>query len=419
MRIGILTDFVSHDPAYSLCGVVLNQLHMLNLPSERPEITVFVRSDPNNFVDIYTGLVDHIVELDPGETGSNEVKITEDSEKEIDSLQQQMWVQFRGLDVVLTHDLIYQANMWKYHVAARRLANNPDVKLRWLHWVHSSTDWDVASQTGKFAAELDGPFPNARLVAFHPEEINRKGTTYGYERDQIATIPNPYHIEAYYHPIAQQLVHDLKLWETELLAIYPARLDRGKQIEVVGDIFRELVNARWDARVIVVDFHSTAGDKATYRNELKTKYGDFMTFTSDIEGLSYHVPHEAVLNLFEYADIFIHPSRNEADPLTIPEAEWHSNLLVLNFDLPLMRQWQETAIMGKFSSNIDVNTGMPGATETEYQPNRRAYMRMMAEAILYHAVTNPLMIQHRKVRNERSIQSVFYKSFWPVVSGAQ
>jgi hypothetical protein len=29
MRTAILTDFVSHDPAYSLCGVVANQVKML------------------------------------------------------------------------------------------------------------------------------------------------------------------------------------------------------------------------------------------------------------------------------------------------------------------------------------------------------------------------------------------------------
>ena len=416
MKVGILTDFINHDPAYSLCGVVLNQLKMLRMTHIPVEVTVFVRADPNVFTEAYGSYSDRIVQLNPGKTGSNTVDVTNESDAEIEDLYDQFILQFNGIDVMLTHDLIYQANMWKYHVAARRYA--AEHPMRWLHWIHSSTAWDVKGQTGKFEKELEGKFPNAKLVAFHDEEINRKGTMYGYERDEIVVIPNPLDVMADYHEDAQRILRQTDFWKAELIAVYPARLDRGKQIEVVCEIFRELRNSHWDARVIVVDFHSTAGDKAVYRHELKDKYSDFLYFTSDLEGLSYHVLHQAVMDLFDYADVFIHPSRSEADPLTVPEAMWKGNLLVLNFDLPLMRQWQGQAIMGKFSSNIDVNSGMPGETNTEYG-NRKTYMRGIADAILYHAKQNPILLGHRQVRNERSIEASFWKTFWPVVSGGR
>src|SRR3989304_9276339 len=78
------------------------------------------------------------------------------------------------------------------------------------------------------------------------------------------------------------------------------------------------------------------------------------------------------MDLMEYSDVFIHPSRSESDPLTVPEAAWKRCGLVLNFDLPVFRQWDGRALLYKFSSNIDTQTGMPGETETKYSDRRES-----------------------------------------------
>ena len=416
-KVAILTDFVSHDPAYSLCGVVANQVKMLVANDYEPRLLVRKGFSADG---AYGGA--DIRELVPGEIGNNQVNITTKSDHEIASLKTQMATRLSGFDVVLTHDLIYQANMWKYHVAARRVARDmPD--LKWLHWVHSSTDLGTAAQTQQFSRELEPPFPNSKLVVMHPEEFARKGQLYQYEPDEIVEIPNPLDLIEDYHPAAQEIIQSGELHQADIVAVYPARLDRGKQVEIIIDIFRELNRQEWDARIVVVDFHSTAGDKVDYRKELKRSAWDGnpptpIYFTSEIrKDFEYHLPHKAVMDLFEYSDIFVHPSRSESDPLTVPEAAWKRCGLILNYDLPVFRLWEGGALLYKFSSNIDVSTGMPGTTETKYQ-DRGAYMAQVAAAIAYTMKTNPVLANHAKVRGERSLEAVWHKNLWPAIEGA-
>lgn len=416
--VAILTDFVSHDPAYSLCGVVDNQIKMFAANGYVPRLLVrkgFSRNGAYRDADIR--------EYDAGEIANNVVNVTAKSEGEIDSLVDQFRERLSGVDVVLTHDLLYQANMWKQHVAARRLAK--ETGTRWLHWVHSSTDLGTVGQTGRFREELTGKFPNARLVAMHREEMPRKGGLFGYEIDEIVQVPNPINLTENYHATAKHIVQTGHLSEADVIAVYPARLDRGKQPEIILEIFRELVGRGWDARVVIVDFHSTGGDKADYRKELikfalETPVVPLQFSSIECAGLdneyAYHLPHQAVMDLMEYSDIFVHPSRSESDPLTVPEAAWKRCGLVLNFDLPVFRQWEGRAILKKFSSNIDVSSGMPGETNTKYG-DRRAYMDETAGAIAYLMQNNMILANHAKIRKERSLEAVWSKHLWPAIEG--
>jgi glycosyltransferase involved in cell wall biosynthesis len=409
MKAAILTDFVSHDDAYSLCNVVANQVKMLTRNGH--ECKVLVRKgfpEEQQYEGAETVVLDH------GETGSNEVKVTDRSASEIDALERQLGEALLDCSVVLTHDLIYQANLWKANVAARRVGKNIP-SLRWLHWVHSSTNLKTAEKAGRFRKELEEPFPNSKLVAMHVEEVMRKGHLYGYERNQIVLVPNPLDVMAHYHPVAKYVLAG-DWWKADAIAVFPARLDRGKQPHIILEVFSELRQLGWDARVVIVDFHSTGGDKASYRNEMIQQHGDFVTFTSTLEGNEYHIPHRAVMDLFDYADVFIHPSRSECDPLTVPEAAWKRNLLVLNYDLPVFRLWDGGALHYKWSSNIDVNTGLPGETNTAYG-NWRRYCADTAAAIAHMLQNDMPLANHRRVRQERSLEAVAARHFLPVVLG--
>jgi len=406
-RVAILTDFVSHDPAYSLCAVVANQAKMLHTGGY--EFKVLTRAE---FAAPYEMQV-----LDPGETGSNVVNITSKSASEIDSLTEQLRSALVGIDVVLTHDLLCQSNLWKFHVAARRIAKErPD--LRWLHWVHSGSSGDISGQTGRFQGDLRGKFPNSHLVVFHEEEAMRKRTAFGYEMYETVIIPNPIDFTENYHQAALKAIELGGLWDADIVAVYPSRLDRGKQPHIIIEAFAGLRNMGWDARVVIIDFHSTAGDKAVYREEMKNQAsvaGVPIVFTSDLGGdAAYHIPHKAVVDLFDFADILVHPSRSESDPLIVPEAAWARCGLVLNFDLPMFRLWQNRALLYKFSSNVDVATGMPGDTTTNYG-DRQAYMRHVAGGIAYMMGNDPVLLNHARMRKEKSLKAVWEKHLWPAI----
>ena len=408
-KIAILTDFISHDPAYSLCSVVFNQVKMLSMNGYRPRVLVREGFDVEGS---YLGKADGYI-LNPGDIGQNTVSVTDRSEMEIASLYGQMKSALDGVSYVITHDMIYQPNQWKYHVAARRVAKETDIQ--WIHFVHSATSMGTAGKTGMFRKELEGRFPNSRLAVFHNEEINRKGAAFGYEVDEIVVIPNAMDLTEHFHDVSADICADMS--SADVIAVYPCRLDRGKQPHILVEVFGELVKMGYDARVVIVDFHSTSGDKSTYRDEIVELADKLMVdvqFTSSYPECEYHVPHKVVMDLFEYGDILIHPSMSESDPLIIPEAMWKGCGMILNFDLPLFRQYDGKALFYKFSSAIDVNTGEPGETATNYA-NRAAYMAQVAAGIAYVMENNPVLYNHAYVRKNRSLEAIWSKHLWPTI----
>lgn len=415
--VAVLTDFVSHDPAYSLCGVVLAQAKMLHaggLPYR-----VIVRKGWREPGDLYPG-VQAVPVLDHGpDVGSNAVRITERSAEDVARLTVQLYQALQGVDVVLTHDLIYQPNAWLLHVAARRVAKKRS-DLAWLHWVHSATNMGVSEQLGPFRQEVRPPWPNAKLVVMHDEELQRKSTLYRYEPDKVVVVPNAIDLCEGYHPLARRCVEEWELEDADVLAVYPCRLDRGKQPHVVAEVFAALRGMGYDARLVIVDFHSVGGDKAAYRREMKERAaadGLPLHFTSDLGGeCSYHVPHKGVLDLFGFADMLVHASKSESDPLILQEAIWARCGLVLNFDNPVFRPYGGVSLQYKWSSAIDVHTGLPGETTTTYK-DRAAYMRGCAGGVAYLVRHNPVLRAHAECRKTRGLRAVWRRNLWPAIEG--
>jgi hypothetical protein len=419
-RVAILTDFINFDPAYSLCRVVANQVKMLVRGGYKPRLIVRAGFGDKHRA-AYEGA--EIVVVDPGGAADNQVRVTAESEAEIARLALELGGALCDVDVVLTHDLIFQPNLWKHHVAARRLAWDRD-GLQWLHWVHSPTDLGTVGKTGRYKRELQGKFPNSRLVAMHREAVKRQGGMYGYEVNEIVVIPNPIDFCGHMHPVSKRIVTWAGLMAADVVAVYPVRLDRGKQPHIIVEIFSELVGMGYDVRVVIADFHSTGGDKVSYRGELKRRAerSDVpLFFTSEMEGawddipLSYLVPHQVVMDLFEVADVLVQCSVQESDSLILAEAAWKRNGLILNFDLPLFRQYDGSALLYKFSSKIDVHTGQLGDTTTEYG-NRRAYMRGVAGGIAYLMEHNSVLRMHAEMRKTRSLEAV-WKKLWAAIEG--
>jgi len=427
-QVAIITNFHNYDPGHSLCRIVANQIKMLVAAGYEPR--VIVRDD---FYDEHYEYPDGVdwwpvvpgpqAELNERAT-SHEVIITETSGAELDALTDQLRAALDDRDVVLTHDLIYHSTYWKYHVACRRLAlERPD--LRWIHWVHSATPLAPKHKLGPFRRELDGnfgKFPNSRIVAFHEEEVERKGRQFNYDPGEVVIVPNPTDFTADFEDVAKLAVDGFGrwpgLWDADAVGIYPCRLDRGKQPHILLEVFAQLRRCGWDARVVIVDFHSTAGDKVDYRDEMKHWAWERdlpVLFTSDLPDAGYVIPHKAVMDLLEFADVLVHPSRSECDPLVIPEAAWKRCGLVLNFDLSPLHQYAGRAQFGKFGSNVNLLTGMAGQTFTEYE-DREGYMTGVAMGIAYQLQNDRVLALHREIRKRRSLRAV-WRRLEPLIEG--
>jgi len=175
------------------------------------------------------------------------------------------------------------------------------------------------------------------------------------------------------------------------------------------------------ARIVVCDFHSTGGDKVTYRDELKRLAIDLglnsveMTFTSEYdESLEMRVPREVVRDLKMLCNVFVMPSVSETYSLVAQEAALCGAFLVLNRDFPPFRSiYGPNAAYFQFSSAIDALTGMDGETLTQYG-DVDAYFRDVALRVLYELDHNPVLAQNRRIRVERNPDYVFRRFVEPL-----
>ena len=240
-RIALLTSFVGKiDTAYSLSTVVANQLKMLVKFGYHPTLIVRslhepqgiwanplikVRQVPDYILDTVTGIVDDI----------------EGFNKKVDETAKALYDILKNVDVCLTHDTIFQKGELIQNAAARKVAEQLS-HLRWLHWIHSGPEKHSSAQLPYPQNLRYQRFPHSFLV--YPNYIDRARVSgmYGVEETDVKMVRHPIDICEFlgFSDLTTELVDSKKLLSADVLAVYPIRLDRGKQPHKILHIFSHL-----------------------------------------------------------------------------------------------------------------------------------------------------------------------------------
>lgn len=423
-RVAILSTFTSVDEAYSLIGVVQNQIRMLVGGGYQPMVIAKEGFHPEQTFALPEVKMEYI----PNFTGSNYIgeAVDESFKADVERIKNRLLQLLKDIDVVLTHDLIYQPESLKLNFAARQAIAEGLQHVRWLHWVHSATS---PQQIGKELMQKDNyfqtvsqRFPNSFVVFPNSYSIPRVARNFGFEEDQVKVVHHPTNLPSFckWDPLVTKLVMDKNMLSADVIAVYPARLDRGKQIDVVMKIMAQLKKLDMTVRVIFADFHSTGGDKVTYREDVKRMAVDWglndfdLTFTSEFhEAWRTSVPSKVIHDLFELSNVFILPSRSETYSLVAQEAALLGNLLVLNHDFAPFRDiYGKHAIYKQFSANIGFD-GLDGDITTTYG-DEKAYYHDVAMRIKYELLNNMALAQQVHLRKERSPMYVFKNELEPL-----
>jgi len=438
-KILIFTQFNSADEAYSLNRVVQDQIQMFVTNGYKVVVTVAEGFSP-------VGWYAHKdVELRglPSVACHNEVKKDPTFEKDVEELEVAIKDAVSDIDFIITHDIVYQPSALKHNVACRKVAKEFP-KIKWAHWIHSATSPYTLGRlrgifTDEYATIMSEPFPNSYYVFFNHYSIPRIAENFKISQEMVKIVHHPsdvYKLLRIKSPLVIRLSEKKKFLEADAIAVYPTRLDRGKQVEVVIKTMAGLKEMGMNVRVVVADFHSTGGDKVTYRDELKAMAidmgfnGQEITFTSEFDPeWEVQMPHESVAELFALSNVFIQPSRSESYSLTTQEFIIISRgVLVLNQDFPPFRDiFGSDAIYRKYSSNIDVMNGMDGNTDTQYGPGDASKEERKHYEKMYHTETAGMIVnqlRHNqgyarwiKIKKERNLQAIFKKELEPLVYG--
>lgn len=436
-KIAIFTTFSDASEAYSLNRVVQDQIKMFTSNGYPVELIVADTFEPKG---IYADEKVSIRKI-PIVPVHNEVKKDPTFDNDVKKLTSALDDILKDVDVVLTHDIIYQNACLKHNFAARKIAEKyPNIK--WLHWIHSATSpvsLDALRQyfQDEYLKTVSKPFPNSQYIFFNHYSVPRVAENFNVPQEQVKVVHHPSDLADVYAltPEVKQLAESRGLYSADVICIYPVRLDRGKQVEFVIKTIASLKEFDLKVRLVVVDFHSTGGDKLTYRDELKALAIDWglneeeLIWTSEVNPTwKSEIPHESVMALMRLSNVFIMPSVSESYSLITQEAGLNKVVAVLNFDFPPFRDiFGPNAIYRKFSSNVDIMNGMDGNTTTNYGPDnisdeeRKSYERKYhietageINARLKNSMDMQFSIFLRKYRN---LQAVFKQELEPLIYG--
>lgn len=440
-KIAILTNFFEQDPAYSLIRVTENQIKMLLRHDYEPIVIVSESFKPSGV------WADERVEIKrvPNVPCHNQVKKDKSFDSDVDAIERALRDHLRGVDVCITQDIVYKPSELKYNFAARRVAKDFD-NIRWLHWINSATPPITLNSlmnvfTDQYLELVKTKFPNSFYVFFNDISKEIIAKNFNVTTREVKTVHHPSDLDKIYGVESETLksfIRKRDIYSADAICVYPARLDRGKQVEFAIKTMAMMKEFDKTVRMIVVDFHSTGGDKVDYRDELKSLGIDWglspyeLAFTSEFsENWKIRVPHEDVLALFRMSNVFVMPSVSESYSLITQEAALTKNAIVLNQDFPPFRDiFGKNAIFRKYSSNWDIFAGYNEAmgegrnTGTEYGPDKiskeerktheRIYHKNTAGLLLFELQNDKSLAMQREIRQKRNLDYVFKNELEPL-----
>ena len=424
-KIAIFTTFSSYSEAYSLNRVVMNQIRMLVDHGYEPTVIVGQNFQPVFDYDDPKVTLAYISDVPV----SNEVQTDNTFDQDVTCLERDLALALKDVDVVITHDLVYQPACVKHLIAAKRIARrNPN--MRWLHWIHSATSPYTLKDlrpyfVDQYVKEIQDKFPNSFYVFFNHYSIPRIANNFKINDEDVRIIHHPTDIKSFFkiEDNSWDLIKQKNILSADVICTYPIRLDNGKQVEKVIKTIASFKKLGKSVRLIIFDFHSTGGEKVTYRDMCKQVAKDWgltdeeITWASEVSPeWSVEVPYQSVVDFFHLSNIFIGASASESYSLITQEAGISGVAACLNFDFPPFRDifgWEP--YQAKFSSNIDALTGLDGVT-TSTPNDERAWYYDLAGCLNYELEHNRVLSWKTRLRRDRNLDAIFKKELEPLLS---
>ncbi|HWI53961.1 MAG TPA: hypothetical protein VNT01_17630 [Symbiobacteriaceae bacterium] len=358
-RVVIVTTFADLSPDYSLAGVVSDQLRMLVRAGYAPSLVVQTNFHDDERVPEGVDIRKAMPVLPLHDYQPHE-QARPDFAQAAETIAEALRPILEQFDVAITHDLMFLGWYLPHNQAIRQLAAElPAVK--WLHWVHSAPSGRPGKLIYPSSLRYTLP-PNGKLVYLNNHDTLRLAEMYGTSLEHVRVVHNPRDPGAFFglHPLAQKVTSLYPALSADVVSVFPFSTPRwdGKNIRKLiwlmakikaqgRSVLLVLVNAHCNGnreKAIVQDLLSFAVSKGLSASEV--------CFTSQLGAeWEYSVPNEAIRQLFQLSNLFIMPSLSECCSLVLLEAALCKNLLVLNQDVPSMREFGgERALYPQFGS---------------------------------------------------------------------
>jgi glycosyltransferase involved in cell wall biosynthesis len=411
-KVALFTTFFEVESGYSLVGVAETQIRSLLDHNYEPRVLVqdnFQFPEPPSIwrqevTDIQP--VIPFMHLDQG--------VHDDFEERVKQIEVALEEALEGYEVCITHDIILQ-NFYKEHNQAMRNVAKRRPDLLWLHWIHSCPVRD-RNLTYPHSLRFTPPpgyvvYPNDTDKGIVSAAYGLEGREWKVRANRSGHAINPLALWPY-DKLTINLAHEADLFSGEVTAVYPARLDRGKQPEKIIRLMAGVQNAGYEPRLMVIDWQSAGKRFQDYIDELLVLSKSLglegkVNFTSRLDDrCSQGVPRKVVIELMDLTNVYIHPSRVETYSLTTHEAMLRGNLCCLNYDFPAMRElFADGALYFDFGSDRNDRT---------YNPDEQSFWNDDAKRLIAELKTNRALMARTRAMREWNPDALF-KEFEPLL----
>jgi hypothetical protein len=358
-RILIITTFADLNPDYSLATVVADQLRMLVRNGYSPGLVVQEDFHDDDAVPEGVRLLKVMPVLLLHDYAIPQPARPEFADQAIriaDGLRPVL----EEYDVAVTHDLMFLGWYLPHNAAIRKLADEYP-GLKWLHWVHSAPSPRPAQIPYPHSLRYSLP-PNSKLVYLNSHDTLRLAEMFGTTLEAVRVVHNPKDAAAFFslHPVVCKIMDRYSLLAADVVSVFPFSTPRwgGKNVKKLIWLMGKIKSQGRKVLLVLANAHCNGPmEKAAVKNlqlfaaEKGLGPAD-LCFTSELGAeWDYSLPNEAVRQLFQLSNLFIMPSLSECCSLVLLEAAICKNLLVLNADVPSMREFGgEKALYPQFGS---------------------------------------------------------------------
>lgn len=431
-KIAIIVLSSNWDSAYSVASVVKTQIRSLVRAGYSPRVLLLKSSPPW----ILRSKVDYRMCLPNVKYDEHNGKANAQFFKGVHSISRALEKNLQGIDIVLSHDLLYLRLLLPYNLAVR-IVGQKLKKLHWLHWAHSSPFSRPRRKIGYPYNMLYRDMPRSRFVSVTKAQARGYARRYAVADSKVVTVYNPRATQDFMTlgPIVRKLVEKYRLFEADIVAVMPTVLSRiHKQQEVTLYLIAALKDAGKKVRLVFADAYAlrrkdNEGVRMLQLKWLSRKLGlseGEVVFTSETNTkLKDGCPAKVIKELLQISNVYIHPSGYETGSLALMEAALTKNLCIINKDLASIKEIvKKDALWLKFDSVVRaikkkykirrLKDGFYKYFYSYYQDNRASF-KAYARKIINTLEEDRSLSLFSRVKKELNEQIIFETQLKPLL----
>ena len=420
MKISILSNHMEMNPGFSLTGIIEDQIRMLHEYGH--DVHLYVNSGYNNNTwpmpeDVASKCIlhkkipfAHLIDY------KSQNDLTPGHKDIVHECKKMLLNDMQDVDVVFTHDFIFQGWFMPYGMAVREASHMLE-KPRWLHWIHSiptsHSDWWNINAYG----------PKHKIIFPNNTDRILVAEQYRGETKHVRIIRHIKDLRSW-EDFGQPAIDFIKkypaIMQADIVQVYPASVDRltAKRVNEVVHIFSEIKRRGYSVCLVIANqWATTKQHKENIQNYQRTAAmrglvpGEDIIFTSEFEPPKYEVgiPKKFLRELMKCCNLFIFPTREESFGLVLPEAGLGGVLCVMNKSLTMQYE-----VGGGPECGLFFEFGSHHSTHHVEDPNK--YYRDIAFIILGRMKENEVLQAKTFHRQTYNWNNLYDKDYLPVMA---